>query len=338
MKPERNNLLKIIIFLTFLIFLPISHISNAAVIRSNPPQIIEAGVSPNPVTVGTSALIYAVIRDDIGIIRVMARIIPPYSGETPDEEPVLYSSSVKLIQYVEDGRYEGWFDGFDLVGVYKIAIYAEDWYGNPSIPIATEAIVEDKPLRQRAIIVTGTSHSGDLQTATAHNANLAYNTLTSQGYSDENIYFMSSETLTGTDGTATLNNLEYAVTTWASEDTHDLVIYLTGSGEAGIFQINDTETLSANDLDVWLDQLQENIPGKVTLIYDADYSGSFIPLLTPPEEKERILITGTSVGQPALFLSDGVISFSNFLWKSVSRGVNLSRCVYECKGCRRHSG
>ena len=65
------------------------------------------------------------------------------------------------------------------------------------------------------------------------------------------------------------------------------------------------------------------MPGKVTVVYDADYSGSFLPLLAPPEGKERILISGTSGDHQALFLSEGVISFSNFFWKGVRNGINV---------------
>jgi len=45
-------------------------------------------------------------------------------------------------------------------------------------------------------------------------------------------------------------------------------------------------------------------------LYDACKSGSFIPLLTPPEGKERVVATSTESGEPAVFATDGYDSFS----------------------------
>jgi hypothetical protein len=63
-----------------------------------------------------------------------------------------------------------------------------------------------------------------------------------------------------------LSNLSYAINTWAQTSTQDVVLYLLGNGDHETFEISQTETLSATDLDGWLDNLQNNIPGKVTVI------------------------------------------------------------------------
>ena len=70
-------------------------------------------------------------------------------------------------------------------------------------------------------------------------------------------------------------------------DADSLVIYLVDHGGKDTFRMRGTETLSAADLDSWLDTLQNTMTGKVTVIYDACESGSFLSSLTPPPGKER---------------------------------------------------
>ncbi|MCK5187151.1 MAG: hypothetical protein KAR43_08460, partial [Deltaproteobacteria bacterium] len=121
---------------------------------------------------------------------------------------------------------------------------------------------------------------------------------------------------------------EYIINTLAHDlsiENLDLVIYLIGEGATGTFTMNDDpEILDASeDLDAWLNILQEEKPGsRVTLIYDANKSGSFIPDLAS-EEKERILITSSGANGAAYFSSEGDISFSSFFWSQVSVGAIL---------------
>ena len=70
----------------------------------------------------------------------------------------------------------------------------------------------------------------------------------------------------------------------------------------GTFVVNESESLTASQLDTWLDEAQGFISGKVTVICDADFSGSFLPFLTPPEGKERIVLASTAADESAHFL------------------------------------
>ncbi|MGA1869871.1 MAG: C13 family peptidase [bacterium] len=159
-----------------------------------------------------------------------------------------------------------------------------------------------------------------------------YEALTFQGYTDDDIYFMSPITFsTGVDGLSTLLNLSYAIETWARQSIQDLVVYMVGNGDQGTFRINSSETLSASDLDSWLDSLQAVIPGKVMVIYDACRSGSFLSILTPPDDKERILFSSAGENQSAYFLSGGDLSFSNFFWRCVLNGMNVWEAFLHAK-------
>ena len=116
------------------------------------------------------------------------------------------------------------------------------------------------------------------------------------------------------------NILQGAIETWALESgpNVDLLLYLIGEGKEGVFQIEETDTLTAEDLDKWLDDLQNEITGQVIVIYDAAYSGSFLPKLKPTDGKERIVITSTSDSQSDAFLSKKENSFSHFFWTNMS--------------------
>jgi hypothetical protein len=141
-------------------------------------------------------------------------------------------------------------------------------------------------------------------------------------YRSEYINYLSSAPNTlNVDKLATKNNLEMAITD--CYNAYDLVIYMVGHGGYGFYTIND-ERIDAADLDSWLDDLQSNIPGKVVLIHDAPYSGSFISKLTVPSGKQRIVITSTSADQHNYSLYNGEISFSHSFWKTIHNCGSIS--------------
>jgi hypothetical protein len=60
------------------------------------------------------------------------------------------------------------------------------------------------------------------------------------------------------------------------------------------FCINPTETISASELDSWLDTLHhEEIHIDITLVVDACYSGGFVHRCTPPQGFQRLTIAST---------------------------------------------
>jgi len=299
------------------------YIGNGTATYGDSPTI-GAVSAPQTVSNMNSALLYADnVTDDDGVAGVWAVISPPNFSQGSPDSPILDLPTIDLMPAGGD-RFEGTFDGFIIAGTYQISIHARDRLGNTATPLTTTVLVEN-PLRRRAIIVASGSQADDLWPAVEKNATLAYNSLIFQGYTDDDIYFMSPVSFSAdVDALATPNNLYYAVETWAQSSSQDLVLYMVGNGGFKSFQINGSVALSAENLDTWLDNLQNSISGKVTVIYDACQSGSFIPALTPPEGKNRIIIASTPDYQPAYFLSEGDISFSAFFWKSVLNGTNLN--------------
>ncbi len=183
----------------------------------------------------------------------------------------------------------------------------------------------------KAIVVAGSGPYPEnlLWPTTKSSTNYAYQTLLYRGFTKERILYLASDDFDGdnngdlddVDADATNSNLQYAISTWAT-DADNLIIYLTGHSGAGTFLINrmsGNEILSATDLDIWIDALQTTISGTVIFIYDASYAGSFLPVLIPSSGKNRILIASCE----RYSYADGFMSFSHFFWNKISLGFNL---------------
>jgi len=186
--------------------------------------------------------------------------------------------------------------------------------------------------RKKALIIAGRASASDtLWNATQMCTRYAYLALMTQGYTRERVYFLSpdntdidgDENLNDIDGEAVKKNLEDAITGWAATDTDELLIYMTDHGGNGTFYLNENEMLKAEELDGWLDTLQTATSARVILIYDACMSGSFIPLLTPPAGKERIVMTSSAPDKYAWFNNSGILSFSYQFWSSVFLNAKL---------------
>ncbi len=193
--------------------------------------------------------------------------------------------------------------------------------------------------------VDGTNNA--IWSETQRCADYAYRTLLDRKYPKENIRYLSSATNTDIDGDgtpdvhgdATSLNLSDAVSSWANipdNPADELLIYMIDHGGDGTFEINgkNKEELQATDLDNWLDDLQETLPGRLIVIYEACHSGTFLPLLRPPDGKGRILITSTSsheeshfppMGGPGL---EGILSFSYQFWDRIRDGYELSPAFF----------
>ncbi|MBW1823856.1 MAG: caspase family protein, partial [Deltaproteobacteria bacterium] len=288
---------------------------------------------PQDIDDETSADLYADgVDDPDGVARVWATVWPPGTNLGSTEIPLLDQLPTFELVHIGGNSYKGTYGGFTQDGAYQIAIYAMDGNNNTSIPKLT-SVSHNYHLTRKAIIVAGGESVITTRSIIETNAGLAYNALLSQLYTDDDIYFMSVTGIPGFDVAPSNSNLENHLNSLAGDgdiENLDLTIYMIGAGNTGIFTMNDDpvpDILNASSqLDVWLDNLQSSKSCRVTLIYDADKSGSFIPVLylpNPPQGKERILITSSSDNGAAYFSSEGDISFSSFFWSQVAVGAIL---------------
>ena len=268
--------------------------------------------------------------DPDGIARVWAEVQPPNSNLGLVSEPLIDQlDTIELLLPPEGECYGATSETIEDSGFFQIAIYAMDGRGNISDPVLNTIPLNDNAVR-KAIIVGGYETPGTSMVET--NVQLAHNALIShQGYTDEDICLLSVYTIPGSadepisptvaDVDSCINN---AFGIDPAEEYLDLVIYLTGEGNTGTFTLNTSnELLSASHLAELLNTLQNDIPSRITLIYDANYSGSFIPFMIPPPGKERILITSSGEEEEAYFSDEGDISFSHFFWGQAAIGATL---------------
>ncbi len=186
---------------------------------------------------------------------------------------------------------------------------------------------DESILNSKAIVVAGggpEAEGGTLWEETKQCANKAYDALILQGYQHDSIFYMSMES--GNSYVDPFNpndmksDLANAITTWANNATQ-LLLFFADHGQAEQFVLykdgQSTQILNAQELDGWLDSLQNNGINHppVTFIYDACESGSFVSKMRPPAGKDRVVITSSSY-EPAYFLENGKTSFSFQFWDS----------------------
>jgi hypothetical protein len=214
-----------------------------------------------------------------------------------------------------------------IEGHYRIRVFNNSEFYQDNITFVPP---EDSYLLDtKAIIVTGDQGNNPIRQQTLTVADYAYKTLLYQGYTAESVNYLSFDTSQpGVDGKASLAAISDAINNWSIKDPKatELLIYLVGHGSRdGYFIINDNEKLTAEELDQWLDNIQNTYNIPVTVIYEACYSGSFLPKLTPPSGKTRIVISSASEDEEAKFLSNGMTSFSYQFWNAVYQGNEIGK-------------
>lgn len=314
-------------------------IGNGTFIHKNAPEV--EAVSPEQTLIDTnSATIYAEVNTDNNIARVWAVVRSPIDIQRHIQpgtdkavgQPIRQLPPFPLMWIENKNRYEGHYDDFTIAGRYEVAIYARDRDNNTSVPKTTSVFVKN-PLERKAVILVGV-----LPEETQSNVKDAYEALKYQGYRDENIYYLGNTSIPGMGVVPRLpifDNVEFALTTWAENNTQDIVIYLEGLGNQSEFRLNGNENLSLVQLKTWLDALQLIIPGAMTVIYEGAYSGYLLPALKqPPKDKTRIVISSTKTDDIDNYKSNGdtsTFSFSKFFWQKVYNGANTLDAFRDAK-------
>jgi sugar lactone lactonase YvrE len=187
------------------------------------------------------------------------------------------------------------------------------------------------PAAKAVIVAGGGPFAGNtLWPATQLNGNFAYRSLTQQGFTRDTIFYLSADTGLDLDGNgladdidapASNADLQTALTQWAM-DADEVFVYLVDHGGDQTFRMGGAEVLSASQLTPWIDELQAAIPGRLTLLYDACQSGSFLSALSDPSS-DRVLMTSAADDQSAFFVDGGALSFSNHFFTQVFNGASV---------------
>lgn len=255
-------------------------------------------------------------------------ITDAYGGQTPERSAGSGTENVFVSETIEN---------LNPDTVYHFRLIAENEYGTATGP---DQVFFTQINTHKAIIIAGGGpYAGNhIWDSTVLCANYAYKALMYQGYPKDRIQYLSPVTeidadsngeMDDVDAVLTHMSLETAITNWANDTvTEHLLLYMVDHGGNGTFKLNENETLTATDLDQRLDTLQANLPGRVIVIYEACQSGSFLPLLTPPAGKERLLLTSASSDEPALIMNGGRFSFSFQFWAEIFNGAPVDTSFF----------
>ena len=188
----------------------------------------------------------------------------------------------------------------------------------------------------KAIVLAGRRSASDpLWSTTDYLANRGYNTLLYRGYSKDTVHYLSPVPGRDVDGNAadddidaqtTFANTAFAFTNFAA-NSDKLFIHMVdhggdSSGEA-YFRLNASETLSAAQLDTWLDDIQDAYSNEVTVLIDCCYAGSFLDELTYDGEARRTVIAACGATEPTYFVAGGLVSFSDAFFSGMLLGLNV---------------
>ncbi len=227
------------------------------------------------------------------------------------------TDGVIIVKWGEEGSYPGQFKypGDGAVGPDG-KFYVPDIH-NHRIQVFTKNTDEFK---SKAILIAGGGpYPGNrLWDATRLSANYAYHCLYwFRGFKKESIYYLSADT-DDADADPSAAALQKAI---QESDADRLVLYFVDHGGEQKFHLSESETLSASDLNTWLNDFQTGNSKEIIVIYDACNGGSFISGLQGSQP--RILISASDVNENAHFINQGSISFSAFFWTHIFNGLDL---------------
>jgi hypothetical protein len=185
-----------------------------------------------------------------------------------------------------------------------------------------------------AIIVAGHDDDHALQRNINWVTNLAYRTFTGGGLRLDHVYYLNDEPqdadgdgVNDVDGPATLEQLEYALQTWAAPLVNaetPLYLYLMDHGGMDAFLVDGSAgKLTTGQLHAWLSALEDSTDLETTVvIIEACRSGSFIYTPHTISQPGRVIVTSTGPGQNAFASAQGAY-FSDAFFTAFGSNKNL---------------
>jgi len=272
-----------------------------------------------------------------------------FTGHAQDSGGNLSRALVKNVTKGVDGwdyALSGGSDDFrvkDLalgVGDNVIEVTVYDEAGNASTKSLTVHRLGQSP--GAVIIVAGHNEANGLATNIYNSANRAYRIFQSAGFSDDDIHYIApvgqdadGDGVLDTDATATVANVQQAVTVWARSRVgpdKPLFMYWMDHGSSEKFCIDGCGpggVISPDTLDGWLRTLEtEAGVSEVSVVIEACRSGSFIhraQVVDSISKAGRVIITSTGWSNNAYASAQGAY-FSDAFFSCIADSGSLKNC------------
>jgi hypothetical protein len=256
--------------------------------------------------------------------RVHATVVAPGFNPNPDSGvPVLTLPEVELQWDPLTRRYEAELTGLTQPGAYLVQFQARDIWGGLSLPRQT--VVNQAGFDERCLLVLAGADAADVAAHTNATARL-YGALKRRSFTDDRIQLLAPLPLDidgdGTNETDTVVSeagVLAAITDWAASADR-LHVHVLGRGDSDGLNLPANTRLSVSALDAALDGFQSaNRPLNVILDFDA--CGAWLPSLTAPPGRERVLIASTQSARPAL--ANSVLGYTGFFAQALLHGYSL---------------
>ena len=215
--------------------------------------------------------------------------------------------------------------------------YARDTVGAVSLP--KPGYVTQMGFDERVVLVIGGDTNKADWASMEQTASFAYQTFISRRIGTTNIYVLSpnmdwdgdEDAIPDVNSTLTLESFRNAVTNWAGS-ADELTVYMLGNQYGYIYRLNETELLTTNDVhDVIYTWQNADTSKMAKVIMDFTSAGSYLESLAVDDDSERVVVAGTMEYSPALFKSDGLISFSSFFLSHLMQGRSIKEAYDQAR-------
>ena len=273
---------------------------------------------------GTQEATLAVnVESSFGIERVWGVIVPPNYSPSGDD-PVVDLPEVVLNKDQATGSWTATVGGFSEGGApYTVLLQARDVWGQVSAPALLR--VEQAGVRNRVIVFAPGEESWLGAPVAGSLAEYAREASLLRRVRSEDIRVYADAAL-GVESAlpATAEELQQAIETWANADDKlgALTLYLVGQGAQDGLVCANGDTVTPQDLQQWLDNLQDASGATVQVIADADYSGSFVTGSGSATHR-RIVVSSSGATQRNTFASGQWSNVTRWIWNAIARGRDL---------------
>ena len=260
----------------------------------------------------SSNTLYVKIQNDEDII-VKGIILPPDFKQNRTDAAIIDFPSINL--YGKDGVYQtAYNDPFHIGKNHYIIIQASNKFGKTS----TDEIFlkEFDPVKRKAIIISNSSNN----LGVTDKISFIYDTLCFQGYPNEDIAIFSHEPdLYLPQADPTEKNIKQAISECKSKFVKEMILCLIEIDE---------RSLSYEKLNTWLNEIEQEMKGKIVIINNSNYLKNFLDNLYT---ENRVIVSTTTDKYPICQLIDFINpDINSFLIKKLCLDQNNLFCANTC--------